>query len=154
MKAITVWQPWASLIALGLKPYEFRAWPAPGRLVGHRIAIHAGARPVKRQEVQDLILRLRGPEAWTTGLRPDALAWLERVHHEAMWRSAIVATAILGKPVLANRISAELGGPVNDSTRDEHAMWAWPMLEIEGLKPPVDARGAQGFWNWTEARHG
>lgn len=148
MKALTVWQPWASLIALGHKPYEFRGWPAPARLVGQRIAIHAGARPVKRAEVVDLILRLNGQEAWTTGLRPSALDWLDRTPHAAMWCSAVVATVTLGKPVRANRISAELGGPVNDSTRYEHANWAWPMLEVEAMQPPIEATGAQGFWEW------
>jgi hypothetical protein len=50
MKALTVWQPWASLIIIGAKPYEFRGMsclayinpPKPGE----RIAIHAAARPV------------------------------------------------------------------------------------------------------------
>ena len=41
--AITLHQPWASLIALGLKTVETRSWPAPARLVAQRIAIHAGS---------------------------------------------------------------------------------------------------------------
>jgi hypothetical protein len=43
--ALTVWQPWASLIIKDFKPYEFRGWPAPRSLVGRRLAIHTGARP-------------------------------------------------------------------------------------------------------------
>lgn len=27
MRAITIWQPWASLILVGAKPYEFRPKP-------------------------------------------------------------------------------------------------------------------------------
>lgn len=66
MKAITVWQPWASLIAIGAKPYEFRPRPfcdyigAPG--IGERIAIHAAARPMKIDEVGGLLERLRSAE--------------------------------------------------------------------------------------------
>jgi hypothetical protein len=42
MKALTVRQPWAGLIALGLKDVENRSW-SPGELhVGTRLAIHAG----------------------------------------------------------------------------------------------------------------
>ena len=48
MKALTIWQPWASLIAMGAKPYEFRGWKPPKSLIGQRLAIHAGARPVKK----------------------------------------------------------------------------------------------------------
>ena len=46
--AITLHQPWASLIALGIKTVETRSWPAPARLVGQRIAVHAGKPLVRR----------------------------------------------------------------------------------------------------------
>ena len=38
MKAITLWQPWASLIACGAKKYETRSWATRYR---GPIAIHA-----------------------------------------------------------------------------------------------------------------
>lgn len=41
MKAISLWQPWASLIACGAKPYETRDWAPPRDLIGQPIAIHA-----------------------------------------------------------------------------------------------------------------
>lgn len=41
MRALTVWQPWAQLIAIGAKEYETRGWPTDYR---GPIAIHAGAR--------------------------------------------------------------------------------------------------------------
>lgn len=41
MKAISLWQPWASLIACGAKPYETRSWAPPRDLIGQPIAIHA-----------------------------------------------------------------------------------------------------------------
>ncbi len=150
MKALTVWQPWATLIIAELKPFEFRGWPAPNGMVGRRIAVHAGARPVKPAELADLIVRLRGPDAWTTGLRPEALPLLERWHQSPalLPRSCVLGTAILGQPRRASEITAELGGPVNDSDRAEHSNWAWPLSEIERFEPPIDARGAQGFWEW------
>lgn len=42
MKALTIRQPWASLIALGVKTIETRSWRAPQALIGQTIAIHAG----------------------------------------------------------------------------------------------------------------
>lgn len=48
MKAISLWQPWASLIACGAKPFETRHWAPPRDLIGHRIAIHA-ARHVDKE---------------------------------------------------------------------------------------------------------
>ncbi|MFV0399180.1 MAG: ASCH domain-containing protein [Oscillospiraceae bacterium] len=41
MKAITIWQPWASLLACGAKKYETRSWVTSYR---GPIAIHAAAR--------------------------------------------------------------------------------------------------------------
>lgn len=43
--ALTVWQPWASLVAVGANRYETRSWPAPQTLQpGDLLAIHAAAR--------------------------------------------------------------------------------------------------------------
>lgn len=43
MKALTIRQPWASLIALGVKTIETRSWPTKYR---GPIAIHAGKHPI------------------------------------------------------------------------------------------------------------
>lgn len=152
MKALTVWQPWASLIAHGFKPYEFRSWAAPDSMVGQRIAIHAGARKVRRDEVQDLILRLRQPNmGWTVALKPEALPWLEGVlvAPDSLPRSAVVCTAVLGAPVLGESVAGEFGGAVNDSQRYEHSNYAWPMGDVQMLDFPAPATGKQGFWHWN-----
>ena len=47
MKAITVKQPWASLIVHGIKDIENRTWPCPKRYIGKRVLIHASSSPVK-----------------------------------------------------------------------------------------------------------
>ena len=44
MRVITLHQPWATLIALGLKLCETRDWPVPPHIVGRRVAVHAGRR--------------------------------------------------------------------------------------------------------------
>jgi hypothetical protein len=153
MKALTIWQPWATLIAIGAKPYEFRGWFPPRSLIGQRIAIHAGARPVKKAEVADLILRARSDEAWTTCLRPEiALPLLDRAHAAPgiLPLSTVLCTAILGKPVQSWEIVGEFGGVINDSDRAQHCNWAWPLTDIEAVMPPVPARGAQGFWDWND----
>lgn len=43
MKAISLWQPWATLIAIGAKRVETRSWAPPVWLPGteHPVAIHA-----------------------------------------------------------------------------------------------------------------
>ena len=144
MMAITVWQPWASLIAMGLKPYEFRGWAPPRAMIGKRIGIHAGARPVKPPEVKDLLLQLqRGDKG--AALRPEAAAFLQHVlASNSLPRSQVVCTAILGEPIRATELPPEWA----DSDRADHHTFGWPMLEVEYLMPPEPARGAQGFWRW------
>lgn len=152
MKALTIYQPWASLIAIGAKPYEFRAWEAPRWIRGQRIGIHASARKVNLKEVTDLLRRLQLPaEAWSTGLKPDiAIPFLEkvRVRPDALTLSHMICTAVIGTPVRSYEIAGEFGGAINDSDRDEHANWAWPLAQVEDLIPPRPMKGLQGFWNW------
>jgi hypothetical protein len=143
LDVITIWQPWTSLIIAGAKPYEFRGWPAPKNLRGRRIGIHAGARPVKRAEVQDLIIRLRSAEAWTTALKPDiALPLLERwlSNPSLLPLSSVLGTAILGEPRRAFDIVGEFGAALNDSDRDQHCNWAWPLADVQPLEPIQPAK--------------
>lgn len=101
--AITIWQPWASLIAAGAKPFEFRSWPAQRCYIGTRIAIHAGARAAKKNELLELVTRLQTANWRSTGLLRDlALPLLERALRDpaGMTHSAIMCTAVLGEPTL------------------------------------------------------
>lgn len=145
MKALTVWQPWATLIAAGAKPYEYRGWPAHDSVQRQRIVIHAGARPVRRAEVQDILLRLR-TEPEITGLDPTiALPILERALTQPgdLPLASGLATAVLGTPRLAADIHADLTGVEIDED-----VWGWPLTDIRPMQPIVPARGAQGFWTW------
>jgi len=136
---ITVWQPWASLIAIGAKPYEFRSWAAPRDLHGCRIAIHAGVRPPRSEEIRSLIQHLEVGVTRETELKSDLALPLLRealMVPASLATSAVVCTAILGEPVRATTLRRE-------ADRD---MWAWPVSDIELIAPPFPARGRQGFW--------
>ena len=41
MKAISIKQPWAYLIAAGIKDIENRTWKCPQKYIGERVLIHA-----------------------------------------------------------------------------------------------------------------
>jgi hypothetical protein len=157
MKALTIWQPWASLVMIGAKPYEFRRWDYRERaryLEGQRIVIHAGARPVKLTEVEDIIARMMDR---LSSLRAElALPLLERLHASYKCRGVVelaagLGTAILGKP---RQVSALFNSPA-DSDRIDHHMWAWPFTDIQPFVAPIPMRGMQGFWEWPtmEAAH-
>ena len=150
--AITIWQPWASLIAEDAKPLEFRAWAAPARIQGQRVAIHAGARPIKVAEVRALLVKLHGARWRETGLDRDrAIFVLDRVKASPRLfpTSVVLCLATLGKPIRGDELARQLGcADVLDSERIEHGNWGWPLTDIERLEPFEPARGAQGWWRW------
>lgn len=167
MKALTIYQPWASLIMAGAKPYEFRGWSprlrggAYAALIGQRIVIHASTRKIERIEVVAIKRALEsGDASWIaeTCLHADkALPVLAKAletipgnegHGDLPWGVGL-GTAVLGEPRNGLDIAEEFGLPrVNDSDRDQHANFGWPMLDIEVWDMPVECRGLQGFWNW------
>lgn len=173
MKAFTLYQPWASLVVAGAKPFEFRGWSPRERggkyaeLIGQRIVIHAASRPMRADEIREIVdnLQFGGANAAATCLRAEiALELLMPLYHlkkpDGLPLSAGLGTAVLGEPRNGIEIAVqefgfpdeaidELPGlPGFDSDRSEHANFGWPMLEIERWPAPIPCRGWQGFWNW------
>ena len=159
--ALTLWQPWATLAALRLKPLEFRSWAAPERLWDQRIAIHASARKPSVTEMRGLLAKLHSARWQETGLvRDGAIELLERALRGLadLPVASVVAIATLGRPIRNEELFARLGtdasdgfgnGSINDSDRNQHSNWGWPLSDIEALDPIVPAAGARGFWSWT-----
>jgi hypothetical protein len=120
---------------------------------GERVAIHAGARPVRKAEIEDLLAKLLSSHWRETGLdRDGALPILTEARRfpKAMPLSSVLCLATLGQPIRDAELAVRLGLPhLNDSDRDEHSNWGWPLTGIERLEPFAPARGYQGWWTWT-----
>ena len=129
MPALTLWQPFATLIADGVKVRETRSWQPPQSLIGRRIAIHAGQRMADQwaleQETVDAIVERYG---WDWRKLP---------------RGAVVATAIV--VAYAQTMGKEL-----DPHGDYRAgRFYWALGDVRRIDPPMPARGAQRIWRWT-----
>ena len=149
MYAITLHQPWASLIALGIKTVETRAWPAPARLVGQTIAIHAGKRVVRKSGVAvENQMRARLGEDW----------------HRAIPAGVVLATAALAgvdyvdlqTGYAVHDLSTEVGCAVGlGQTRTDPwgdfspGRWLWFLADVEVLANPAPAIGHHSFWHWN-----
>jgi hypothetical protein len=161
MLAFTVWQPWASLIMIGAKPFEFRSRSYlernfRGRFVyvnpprpGDRIVVQAGARPIRWREVHELLAACRAGGRHTGLIVGKALPLLARVSAAHKCRGVLpegagLGTVVIGRPRNAGEI---FRGQVADSDRGAFN-WAWPMLDPQPWPQPVPARGFQGFWPW------
>jgi hypothetical protein len=161
MKAITIWQPWASLIMIGAKPYEFR--PASfldrrsyrnGPEVGERIVIQSGARSVRPAEIEDLLRRVNaetdgsGRDDDRTCLDLDkARELLLKVRAAHKYRllplGMALGTAVVGTPILSRDLFRM---NVADSDRGRFN-WAWPLSDIRHFEPPFPVTGSQGFFD-------
>lgn len=134
MKAISLWQPWASLIAVGAKHIETRHWQPPRALIGQRVAIHAGKRLIE--------LGLLGHPAFA-----HALAGYP-IHY-----GAIVCTARLAN---VEPITPDLCRSLSDNELafgDYHAgRYAWHLHDVHPLAVPVPTIGRQGFFDVPDPR--
>lgn len=154
MKALTIWQPWATLIMIGAKPHEFRGYAAPRFVRNQRVIIHAGARPVKPVEVEDLLRRIDAEARGVGSVEErtcldldkarDLLLRIRAAHkYRLLPLSMALGSVVLGEPVQACDLFKM---NVADSDRGTFN-WAWPVSDIQHFEPPIPMRGAQGFWN-------
>ncbi|MCD8563223.1 MAG: hypothetical protein LRY54_04130 [Alphaproteobacteria bacterium] len=145
--ALTVWQPYASLIIKGHKPYEFRNYRMRGKMIGRRIAIHAGLRKASEMDIADLQTMLGRGHGWEyAGLRESAAAFFD---DPTPWPfGAVLGTAVIGPSLTPESVRATFGGDGPASLRS----WAWPLTEIVEFDQPIPAKGAQGFWYWDASK--
>ena len=156
MYAITLHQPWASLIALGVKTVETRSWPAPARLVGQTITIHAGKRVVRKPGV---------------AVENEMRARLGKDWHRTIPAGAVLATATLAGMARVERVDPRIGLAVHDPATEvgcavglgqtridlwgdySPGRWLWLLGDVRKLPEPVPAVGHQSFWHWPVAVH-
>ena len=156
MKAITIYQPWASLIAIGAKRYETRV-----RATNYRgpIAIHAGAKHVLDaiEGVSNEAL-LKIEEAFPDNPELIKLPYgaviavaelVECWHLEEHWtpgqngRDLYLVNSQGDKRSWAQNCLKEIA--FGDYTPGRYA---WELANVKPLDKPIPAKGRQDLWNW------
>ena len=150
MKALTLHQPWASLIALGPKTVETRSWSAPAWVIGARIAIHAGKHRVRISNEFDpamyhAMVQIHGPD-WQNHLPLGAVvatAKLAGCFRVVGWNEGrqlkLEGTGAGGENIIPDPFGDFLPG-----------RWLWVLEEIERLDPAIPAKGNRMLWNWEQ----
>jgi activating signal cointegrator 1 len=151
MKALTLWQPWATLVAMEEKCIETRSWSTKYR---GEIAIHAAAkRPPK----------WLGASAHTDGFR-DELADVFCVRRDRDDRAGKHVDDILhglpyGKMLCIVRLLEIC--ETSCMQRDELPMreqifgnyedgrYAWNLEMVEVFESPIPVKGNRMLWNWN-----
>lgn len=181
IKVLSLHQPYASMIARGVKTIETRSWAAPVSLIGQRVAIHAAAkRPAKHGGLGDYRFD-RYDDEWY--MRPREQRFLNSWGYLPLGK--IVATALLVEclPMVASITIGEHtkvervlqlgpsvdrlpiidrwvgGGEVERYVTDQLpygdfqiGRWAWMLDDVQALDNPVSFKGGQGLSrSWSPA---
>lgn len=164
MKALTIWQPWASLIACGVKQYETRSWPTKYR---GPIAIHAAARytrkwdlPVDLAKVVDMEMAAGRCPKWEAMPFGAVIATAELVDvwhiaynvgedAEEARRHPIIAESMEG-----SKIDVPFGRQFVPTGKEiilgdwAPGRYAWELANVKMLQSPIPVKGKQGLWNF------
>jgi hypothetical protein len=142
MRALTLSQPWATIVAAGLKSIENRKWPLWPALYGELFAIHAGA---KFDDDGDIWIgsNFQGNAAVLAELRQG-------------FRHGYRHGMILGVARAMGNIVKATGRYEGDATSwDLDSLRASPWFfgphgfvleDVQQLREPVPCKGALGFW--------
>ena len=154
IKAITLWQPWAALMAAEHKRIETRGWkPSPGQLQpGDLLTIHAAKSTKGDYYCNQDPIRAHLTEAGYQLVRRE---WRLRNMECASGRWNLPLGAVLciaryegACPVThieSNTAWREGERPLGDYT---HGRWGWVTSMVLRLPEPIQAKGAQGIWQW------
>lgn len=129
MKALSIRQPWAGLIAAGIKHIENRTWYTAYR---GPLAIHASAKP--------------DPDAQLARITHLAGVTIDDVWRLAAPRSCVIAVAELDDI----RHCADRPGPCDCGPWAIRGQQHWHLANVRPLATPIGARGALGLWDFPQ----
>lgn len=139
MKAITLLEPWASLIAVEVKKIETRSWSTKYR---GPLAIHAG------KSLKASHMNIAWHEPFFSALRP---------HHEESggiryFHGCVIATCDL---VDCIKMTPEFIDLIKSAKGHEYdfgvyavGRYAWILENVKPLEKPIPAKGALSIWEW------
>lgn len=125
MKALTLTQPWAELVAGGFKQWETRSWPTNYR---GPLAIHAAKGfPKAAKEFAEVERAI--------GRVPPRIAI-----------GAIVAVARVVDVRRTEEAALELSGLERHLGDYSWGRYAWKLVDVRRLDEPIGCKGALGLW--------
>lgn len=135
MKAISFWQPWATLIAFGLKHFETRSWPTSYR---GTLAIHAAKRPARSDELNPVI---------TQALFDIGFRRLSELPYGCVVCTVNLVDCEPTAQVVQRTFFKEIEATERHFGLYSPGRFAW-QLDTPIRLPDIPARGSQGFWEW------
>ena len=126
LKALTIKEPWATLIIEGYKEYEFRSWKTNYR---GKILIHAGMSIEK-----DMLERFKN-------------------YNLKYSKGKIIGEATLVDCILVDEIfndKLRKYDPTIYGKSNHVKTYAWKLENIKKYKTPISVKGQLGLWNYQK----
>lgn len=136
MKAISLWEPWATLVAHGLKHFETRHWPTNYR---GTLAIHAAKRPAQLAELNPTI----NQALFDIGYRR-----LSELPYGCIVCTVILVDCEPTAQVVNRSYFKQIEATERHFGDYSSGRFAW-QLDTPIRLDDIPARGSQGFWEWT-----
>ena len=137
MKAISLTQPWASLVAVGAKRIETRSW-RPSSAVGEEIAIHASKGfPLDCRQLCEQTLFARS---------------LKRSWMQLPVGSVVAVARVVSFDTTERLLASGELTPLEEAFGNYGPhRFGWRFEDIRPLSTPIECRGALGIWFLPEA---
>lgn len=149
MKAITIKQPWASLIVEGVKDIENRTWATKFR---GRVLIHASAKPVNMRNPNNVFTS----QQWDTltidkkvQLMSNGTSYLPLSNSSIIGSVEIVDCVINHSSVWAERTDGVLVGNKFFTKEDTNTIYNWILANPIMFPVPIPAKGRLSFWDYS-----
>jgi hypothetical protein len=139
-KAISVWQPYATLLASGAKQFETRTW-APGSLhMGEPVLIHASKRWT--EDERDLCLTDPAFFRALSAAKEAGLPW----DFDAPPLGCIVAVATFNSAWRSEELLPKISAQERHFGAYGPGYWGWHFPEVKPIQP-IPWRGRQGLFS-------
>ena len=149
MRAISIKQPWASLIAHGIKDIENRAWKCPAKYIGQRVLIHASAAKMKSLQSILSFSQMEKTVNHFNGIVPD----LGNSKGAIIGRVKIVGCSVNYPSVWAEKTPnyvTDTPSDVHKFVTGEKVIYNWILAEPILFEEPITAKGKLSFWEFDD----
>lgn len=143
MKALTLWQPWATLVAMGEKQFETRCWETKYR---GELAIHAAAKiPPRYLGASRYNPNFISEMADVLDIRRDSVV----AKIDFLPRAAVLCIIRLVHIEPTTRLRDVLCERELTFGNYEDGRYAWTLELLETFDEPIPAKGNRMLWNWN-----
>lgn len=142
VRTITLWQPWASLMAIEAKKFETRHWATAYR---GPLAIHAAKTKKGRASCHRLITNTLTHAGYATFDHLPFGCVLALMNLKDIYSTDTLMKPRPISPMSMARFVTEKEIAFGDWS---DGRYAWEMEMVHRYDPPIPARGYQGFWWW------